>query len=40
MVAVQYERDFDMIFHLNAAKNFIAENEERDFELVFQFRTA
>ena len=29
-----------MIFHFNAAKNFVAEHEERDFELIFQFRTA
>ena len=28
---------FDMIFHLKAAQNFIAEHEERDFELIFQF---
>ena len=40
MVAVHYERDFDMILHFNAAKNFVAEHEERDFELIFQFRTA
>ena len=31
---------FDMIFHLKAAQNFIAEHEERDFELIFQFKTA
>ena len=40
MVAVYYERDFVMIFHFNAAKNFVAERKERDFELIFQFRTA
>ena len=31
---------FDMIFHLKAVQNFIAEHEERDFELIFQFKTA
>ena len=31
---------FDIIFHLKAAQNFIAEHEERDFELIFQFKTA
>ena len=31
---------FDMIFHLKAAQNFIAEYEKRDFELIFQFKTA
>ena len=29
------EKYFDMIFHLKAVQNFIAEHEERDFELIF-----
>ena len=28
-----FERDFDIIFPFNSAKNFVAEHEERDFEL-------
>ena len=31
---------FDMIFHLKAAQNFIAEHEERDFELIFRLKRA
>ena len=31
------ENIFDMIFHLKAAQNFIAEHEEKDFEMIFQF---
>ena len=26
-----------MIFHFNAAKNFVSDHEERDFELIFHF---
>ena len=36
----QYEKYFDMIFHLKASSgSTLAEHEERDFELIFQFKT-
>ena len=35
IISEHYEKDFDMIFHFNAAKNFVADYEERDFELIF-----
>ena len=29
---------FDMIFHLKAAQNFIAQHEERDFDMIFYLK--
>ena len=34
----QYEKYFDMIFHLKVAQHFIAEHEERDFELIIHLK--
>ena len=38
VVAVHYEKDFDMIFHFNVAKNFVAEYDERDFDMIFHLK--
>ena len=37
MVALHYERDFDMIFHFKVAQNLIADHYERYFDLIFHF---
>ena len=38
MVAVHYERDFDMIFRFKAAQNVVAFHYERDFDMIFHFK--
>ena len=34
-IAEHYKRDFDMIFHVKAAKNFAAERYGMDFDKIF-----
>ena len=33
-----YEEYFNMIFHLRAAQNLVAEHYERDFDMIFHYK--
>ena len=40
LIPEHYERDFDMIFHVKASKNFAAKLYGIDFDMILHFEEA